>query len=111
MLDNPARGLESQRKYRDATRSAVFAHYGTVCACCGSDQRLTIDHIDGTGNEHRRDLFGNRQAGVPFYTWLVTNGFPEGYQTLCRPCNTSKFTGGQCRLQHSAAQGTGGPLR
>ena len=110
-LDNYSRDLESQRKYRNATRIAVFEHYGTVCACCGGSQHLTIDHVDGNGDGHRRDLFGSRQGGIPFYTWLIANGFPGGYQTLCRPCNTSKFTGGQCRLQHSVAQETGGQFR
>jgi len=34
--------------------------------------------------------------------WLVKNGFPEGFQTLCRPCNVSKKRGTRCRLKHQA---------
>jgi len=32
--------------------------------------------------------------------WLIKNGFPEGFQTLCRPCNGSKGDGDRCKLNH-----------
>ena len=35
-----------------------------------------------------------------FYGWLIANGFPPGYQTLCRPCNASKADSPACRLDH-----------
>ena len=41
------------------------------------------------------------KAGRDFYAWLVRNGFPEGFQTLCWPCNKSKDTGDRCRLDHA----------
>jgi hypothetical protein len=88
-----------QANRRDRLRSEVFAHYGQACACCGSTDRLTIDHIAGTGADHRKELFGGRQiAGTRFYAWLIRQGFPDGYQTLCAPCNRSKGTGARCRM-------------
>jgi hypothetical protein len=74
----------------------VLSHYGDVCACCGTADRLTIDHISGDGGEHREQVGG----GWAIYRWIVANGFPEGFQVLCRPCNSSKHRGSRCRLNH-----------
>jgi hypothetical protein len=85
----------------DRLRDAVFSHYGRCCACCGSTADLTIDHVDGTGTQHREELYGNAHCGgVHFYKWLVEQDFPGGYQVLCRSCNSSKRRGAQCRLAH-----------
>jgi len=52
---------------------------------------LSIDHIDGGGNKHRRFLgFGLFGAGQKFYSWLKKEGYPEGYQTLCMNCQWIK---------------------
>jgi len=96
-LDAVRRGV---RNRADKLRAQVFGHYGTSCACCGRTDDLSIDHIGGNGHEHRQEIFGRQGGGVEFYHWLIQHGFPEGYQTLCRPCNQSKFTGDRCRLQH-----------
>ena len=111
---NRAKEADRQRRYndthlhirrasgaraRDRYRTAIFDHYGWECACCGAADRLTIDHIDGSGAQHRKELFGGRQiAGTRFYSWLIQRGFPPGYQTLCLPCNRSKGTGPRCRM-------------
>jgi hypothetical protein len=92
-----------RRARRDADRVAVFAHYGTVCACpgCGATEDLTIDHPDGDGQEHRRAVAGNpHQGGHEFYRRLIAQGFPDGLQTMCGPCNKSKGNGPACRLWH-----------
>jgi hypothetical protein len=75
----------------------VLTHYGNgKCACvqCGFDNihALSIDHINGKGNEHRRQIktFGGR-----FYHWLVANNYPEGFQTLCMNCQFIKKFGEQ----------------
>ena len=73
---------------------AVFGHYGRQCACCGSEDDISIDHVNGGGEEHRNQLGGS----VALYRWLIANDFPAGYQTLCRRCNSSKWTGTTCRL-------------
>jgi hypothetical protein len=87
---------------RVVVRQAVFAHYGTVCACCGCTTSLTIDHVSGGGNSHRMELFGDpERGGTNFYRWLIRQGFPAGYQALCVPCNSSKGTGTLCALRHN----------
>jgi len=87
------------RALLDQLRGEVLPHYGTVCECCGTTERLSIDHVNGDGAAHRTELFGSpRGRTVAFYQWLIDNGFPEGYQTLCVPCNSSKGTGAECRI-------------
>ena len=89
-------GRERLRQIRN--RAAVFGHYGEACACCGASSGLTIDHANGGGKEHRAEIGGGSTA---MYRWLVRNGFPDGFQTLCRPCNISKSDGARCRLYHA----------
>lgn len=84
-------------------RAQVFAHYGTSCVCCHATDRLTLDHVDGDGASHRKELFGGRiYAGRRFYLWLLANNFPQEpvLQVLCLRCNASKGTGSRCLLVH-----------
>lgn len=97
---------EGKRRYQASHRSQVFDHYGWSCACCGTTENPSIDHVDGNGKRHREALFGQSQgrAGGTFYFWLVKQGFPPGYQTLCRLCNTSKGRGEHCILDHTKGE-------
>jgi hypothetical protein len=84
-------------------RRTVFNHYGTACACCGSADRLTIDHIAGDGAAHRAALSAGGAwvgGGTPFYRWLCLARLPAGFQTLCNRCNISKGKADRCRLRH-----------
>lgn len=58
------------------------------CKCCGELELefLTMDHIDGGGNEHRK-------VTRNIYRYLKINNFPPGYQVLCMNCNFSKHLG------------------
>ena len=86
----------SNKMERDRLKKEVFQHYSSVkmaCANCGfGDIRaLDLDHINGDGAKKRRKLFGSRLcAGTTYYRHLRKNGFPEGYQVLCRNCNWIK---------------------
>ena len=71
----------------------VLTHYGNgKCACvkCGFDNHkaLSIDHINGGGNDHRRAT--SLGGGLEMYRWLKKNNYPEGYQTLCMCCQFIK---------------------
>lgn len=72
---------------RVALKQQVFDHYGHACACCGEAEPefMTIDHMAGGGNAHRREI---GSAGL--YRHLRARGFPPGFQTLCFNCNWSK---------------------
>lgn len=104
---DPGKQRSYGRYYRATVRKRVFAHYGESCACCGTTEDLTIDHIDGDGHRHRSEFSANGDRGSQqMYLWLIRNGFPVGFQVLCRPCNSSKKRGKECRLSH----GDSGPV-
>lgn len=67
--------------------------YGGKCACCGESRYefLSIDHIKGGGEKHRREV-----AGMKISRWLVKNNFPEGFRVLCHNCNQSLGHYGYC---------------
>lgn len=72
---------------RQKIKQEAFLHYGTKCVWCNESDIvvLTIDHINNNGGEHRRRLKGRK-----IYDWLKDNGYPDGFQVLCRNCNWKK---------------------
>lgn len=60
------------------------------CKFCKENnlKELSIDHINGGGKKHRREI--KKKGGCEFYKWLIRNGLPEGYQILCLTCNSGK---------------------
>lgn len=79
-----------RQKSREAIRKIrreVIEHYGNLCVCCGEQQYefLTMDHIEGGGNKHRKEL---KSQGLA--RWLRYNKFPTGFQVLCFNCNNAK---------------------
>jgi hypothetical protein len=104
---NPGKYSEYNKKSNLKLKREVMDYYGGRCACCGETELtfLTIDHIDGNGAEHRREMAsatGTRwgQAGAPTYRWLRKNGFPDGFQVLCANCNCGRhWNGGVCPHQ------------
>lgn len=92
---------ERERRRHAARREVVLNHYGRECACCGATERLTIDHVHGDGRQHRAEI---GEGGTTLYRWLIANGLPSGFQTLCYPCNRSKNNGPRCRIGHPATE-------
>lgn len=79
-----ARGRARNARIRDE----VYSAYGDACACCGETNRafFTIDHIDGSGADHKREI-----GRGSLYPWLRRNGFPkDNFQILCFNCNCAK---------------------
>jgi predicted restriction endonuclease len=79
-----------------ALRLEVLAHYGGKCACCGESvpEFLAIDHINGGGCQHRKEIPGGNVCA-----WLKKNNYPEGFQVLCHNCNMAKGFYGHCPHQ------------
>lgn len=85
--------LTRKRTYKDWKfyhRFNVIFHYSDGSMCCkncGENimELLTIDHINGGGNKHRKSI-ANREM----YVWLGKNHYPSGYQILCYNCNMVK---------------------
>ena len=75
--------------WKHKLRADTIEHYGGKCACCGESEPsfLTIDHINGNGNAHRKEI---GRGSVLMYKWLKKNGWPEGYQVLCWNCNCAR---------------------
>lgn len=79
-------------------RVECLTHYGNgrlACVCCGETELgfLTIDHVNGGGRKHTRSI---KRSGPTFYLWLIQQGYPLGYQTLCMNCNLAKARLGEC---------------
>ena len=97
---NRSQVLAGHRARYAADRLHCLNHYSAgimKCGCCGegTEQFLTIDHIDGKrAMGHGQNMNGNRLR-----RWLIKNGFPLGFQVLCYNCNCAKGFYGQCPHQ------------
>lgn len=82
---------------RKERRKRILDHYGGKCICCGETEPifLSIDHIDGGGNEHRRQIGNNPShrcgsSSTQFARWIEENNYPDILQILCHNCNMGK---------------------
>lgn len=94
---NPEKVAETNAKYQKTLKAKVLSHYGERCSCPKCPERtpgnhfLTIDHENSDGKEHRKTFTKN------FYKWLIDEGFPKGFRTLCFNCNIARhWNGGVC---------------
>ncbi len=90
---NTENNLESRLRASEL-RKLVIETYGSKCQCCGETEveLLQVDHVDGGGNQHRREI-GQSQL----YRWLKKHGFPrKGFILLCGSCNWSWGRNGCC---------------
>ena len=85
-------------------RSEAISKYGGKCMCCADGPceedwlpYLHLDHIDGGGTAHRRELRGSKK----FYSWLKRNKYPPILQVLCANCHQAKSRGVACRHKAS----------
>jgi len=84
---------QSNRENTAKLKKEVLTHYGNgelKCVLCGFDNSysLTIDHINGNGNNHRKQLGG---GGMKVYLWLKRNNYPESFRTLCANCQLIEY--------------------
>lgn len=74
------------------TVMAIYCEGNPFCQCpnCneGQIEFLTIDHILGGGNKHRKEI--GIKGGADIYYWLIKNNFPEGFRVLCWNCNMAR---------------------
>lgn len=92
---------EVARQYQQRLKSRVIEAYGGKCSCCGESNVafLTIDHTNGAGCKHRRDIGTSR-----IYNWLESRNYPPNeFQVLCFNCNCGRqINGGICPHQTQA---------
>mgnify|MGYP001584267129 FL=1 len=102
-----ARGRVSNlgRYYR--IRAEFLEAYGGRCSCCGESEPrfLTIEHLRGDGEIHRRSLgrgIGRGRASA-VYQDLKRRGWPkDGYTIMCWNCNMARRFGRGCPHQERA---------
>lgn len=89
----PCREYKAERSRQ--VRAAAIEGYGGRCVCCGEDDpnTLELDHVNGDGGQHRREVGG---AGDGTYKWAIANGFPDRLQLLCGSCHRVKTRTGDC---------------
>ena len=97
---NKARLSTLHKARNQGKRLQCLVAYGgnhPKCACCGEDtiEFLALDHINGNGRKHRREV----GHGTQLYYWLIANNFPPIFQVLCHNCNAAKQFYGGCPHQ------------
>ena len=89
---------KNKRQTRER-KLAVLKAYGGECVCCGEStfEFLSIDHVRGGGDAHRREIVANR-GYVDIYRWLKEHKCPQDgrFQLLCFNCNMAKGFYGYC---------------
>jgi hypothetical protein len=87
-----------QRNHYAGLRQEMLDNYGRRCACPGcpetTERMLTLEHLDGSGADHRRAVGGGGRGGTSqaVLADLKRRGWPkEGYAVLCYNCNCSTY--------------------
>jgi hypothetical protein len=95
-----AKAIAKSVKHRFNRKNKIFVlrHYGgnpPRCLCCGEAEIdfLTIDHVNGGGREHQREI---RRGSIVQWLWEQRRAFPLGFQVLCFNCNCAKGHYGSC---------------
>lgn len=90
---------EGRRRRYAKLKTLVFLKLGNACECCRETESrfLTIDHVRGSGREHRR-LRARGQYLI--YRDIRESGFDRSwYRLLCMNCNFAIRTGDPCPHQ------------
>jgi len=77
----------TRREYTKNAVVNVLTNGEGTCRWCGHGDLdvLTVDHIDNDGAQHRKKVPLNT-----FYSWMIKNDYPPGFQVLCANCNLKK---------------------
>lgn len=95
--DCVAKSVQVCRENRRTAKEFIFARYGGRCAVCAESalRVLTLDHINGDGAAHRRELRRKRKGTIqPYYEiyLLLKKGKQIDWdiQILCFNCHAKK---------------------
>lgn len=96
---------ETKKRAYKRHRETVIEIYGGKCKCCGETEEifLCIDHINGGGNQHRKQITGHNSGSI--LIWLKKNNYPKDmFQLLCYNCNNAKTKLGKCPHQKKISE-------
>jgi hypothetical protein len=97
------RWVNKEWPYYKKFKEQYFSLYGAECVCCGERELefLSIDHINGGGNEHRKSV-----GTIGVFAHAVKVGPDAGiYRTLCFNCNFARGHSKNGRCPHEYAHG------
>lgn len=100
--------LDTYRDYRAQIKLEALTAYGGVkCVGCSEAtfEILEIDHIEGGGCKHRKEV-NCGGGGHGFYQWLKRNNYPAGFRVLCPTCNKKAYAGVPFPNQQDPSHGT-----
>jgi hypothetical protein len=77
---DPEKRRAHAKRSKARLRNRVLCHYSNgapTCVCCGEShpEFLCLDHVDGGGTQHRRQVGGASCGGTMFYYHLQHQGF------------------------------------
>ena len=87
---------KSRKRRTSNERELVLAHYGAECVCCETTEDIAVFPIS---NQPKYEWLAERGKGwsqAGFNHQLVTEGFPEGYETRCMRCHRFMRGGNGC---------------
>jgi hypothetical protein len=100
-IKNRERDLKRQRDRQRQQRLDIIRYYSDgemVCSCCGESiiEFLSIDHINGGGNSHRKMSKTKSTYHILEREKREKGQYPEGYRVLCHNCNQAYGSYGYC---------------
>ena len=85
-------------EYKRVQRKKVYEYFGgCYCRDCGTTDTdiLTIDHLKGGGQQHRKSLYkcGSGGGMISKFCSLLRKGesLPPDYEVVCRNCNWKRY--------------------
>ena len=95
------RSVDLARRYIEL-REAIIAGYGGSCSCCGESRYafLDIDHVNGGGGQHRREVGSGRK----YLMGIRNQNYPDSLRVLCSNCNQGRRRAGVCPHETERAQ-------
>ena len=82
----------AHKRRRNTYAQKTLEHYGTECACCGTNKSVSVWPVDLTVSKASliEDGSGRPYRSGSFNAWLLGHNLPEGFKTYCTPCVTRK---------------------
>lgn len=94
----PGYKAAANKRTRAKLRLALFARYGSVCACCGKmDHRfLSLHHKNGDGGKERKETGMDKKSCAQRYNHYLAQPKRDDLELKCYNCHFSQDWYGLC---------------